>query len=73
MAKRITLNDVEVGLLLKLVQYKGGFALSHEIHFNDRLRFFKNVLFFLHADRLKYLSYPCNKSLIVLILEEDDF
>jgi hypothetical protein len=73
MSKSIALHDVEVWLLLEHRQHKRGFSLSHEIHFNDRLGIFENVLFFLHADRLKYLSYPCYESLIVLILEEDDF
>ncbi len=73
MPKRIALNDVEVGPVLEQRQYKGGFTLSHEIHFDDRLRVFKNVLLFLHAEWLKYLAYPCYEILIILILEEDYF
>jgi len=73
MSKSIALHNIEVRLLLEHRQNKRSFALSHEIHFNDWLRIFENILFFLHADWLKYLSDPSYESLIILILKEDDF
>jgi hypothetical protein len=74
MSKSVALINLEVGFLVEHWQYKGGFPFSHEIHFKNRLCIFENVLFFLDADRLKYLSYPRYKCLIVQeILEEKDF